>query len=150
MRAPLSHAHASRARAARSSEKQLLADLRGPPRDVEAVRAEERERDPLEAEAEAGAVCDTAVRELDAEDRGEVVAVVVEGRECGWLGSRDLADDLELQRLLALARRQHASAAPEEGVIGKVELRREAQSGEQLRRPLAPAAPPRLDRLRVA
>ena len=78
--------------------------------------AQQCEHDPLVTEAEAGGVGHAAIRELDPVRAPEVVLVVIERGEGRRLGSRDLNQQLELQRPLALIRREHAAAAAEEVV----------------------------------
>src|SRR4051812_13100582 len=95
-----------RARAARRggrwrcSGPQLPADLVRPARGVEPVGREQRERDALEAEAQARGVDLGAALAAQAEGRGEVIAVVVEGGHGGRLGPGDRDEDLPLELLL--------------------------------------------------
>ncbi len=79
---------------------------------------------------------------LDSEGLGEVALVVVEGGDGGGIGAADRDEDLELERLLALACRHHPAAATEERVARDVEVRVEAESSQKLDRPVAPAVPP--------
>src|SRR5580658_5090373 len=100
-----------------ASRPEPLADRRRPLRGDEAVRLEERHRDPLHPEAEAGRVRDAAVHRADAEALAEVVLMVVERADRGgWRLREDGDDDLEFELLLPLASREQASAPAEERV----------------------------------
>jgi len=62
----------------------------------------------------------------------------------GGAGPRDLRQHLELELLLALAGREHATAAAEERVRRQIELHLQSQRAQQLERPLAPRIAPGL------
>src|ERR1039458_5804094 len=112
--------------------------------------AEERDRDPLEAESQAGRVRLAATGEPDPVGGREVILVIVEGGHCGWLGLRDLGQNLELQLLLALAGGEHSTAAPEERIDGDVELDLQADAAQKLDRAVTPDISPGLNGLRLA
>src|SRR4051812_7718642 len=87
-----------------ASDAEDIAHLRRPPGDREAVMLEQRERDALDAEADAGRMGGRAVRRRDLPGLAEQVAVIVEadaGRR--MLPGVDRHQQLELQALLALA-----------------------------------------------
>src|ERR1019366_4159704 len=134
----------------RSHSPQLAADLLRPRLDLESMRSEQGERDPLHAEAQARRVRLRAARELDAIDRGEVVLVVVEGGHRGRLGAGDLNDHLELELLLALAGREHAPGAPEERVRRDRELGVQPDLAQERGRAVAPHVAPGHDRVGLA
>src|SRR5207302_3813341 len=133
-----------------SRQAQLSADLLWPVRRVESVSAEQRERDALKTEPEAGRVRARAVLELDPVCGGEVLLVVVEGGEGRRLGAGYLGEDLELELLRALAGGEHPAATPEEGVRGDVELDLQPDAAEQLEGALAPGVAPRANGVRFS
>ena len=79
-----------------------------------------------------------------------MVLVVVERGDRGRLGAGDLDEDLELQRLLALAGGEHPAAAAEERVGGDVEARRRARARAGVERAVAPRVAPGRDGLGLA
>ena len=90
--------------------------------DVEAVMAEQREREPFEAEADAARVRDVARRGADVPQQPEMVHVVVEAQARGLaIVVLDRDQQLELQVLLALAVRDDLAATPEERIVREVD-----------------------------
>src|SRR6476661_9946825 len=80
---------------------------------------EQREHDALEAETDAGRVSERSARVANLERAAErVLMVVARGARRRLLDRRDWHDQLELERLLSLARREHPPATPEERVVG--------------------------------
>ncbi len=85
-------------------EAQGGANIVRPAAGIESMVAEQRQRDALEAEADAGGVTPLAVVLLDAPELAEVILVIVEAQARRRLvDAVDRNEQLELQALLALA-----------------------------------------------
>ena len=115
---------------------------------VASVSLEQRERDALQAEADACRVSGPTVRTREPVQRGEVLAVEVERRHRRRLDSRDRDDELELELLGPLAPGEDLSRAPEEGVGRDVRAGGEAEPGQDLEPAVAPPLPPVADAVR--
>ena len=114
------------------------------------MRVKQRDGDPLQPEPQAGGVGATPVGQLDPVHRGEVVLVVVERSHRGGRRAGDLHRYLELQRLLALAGREHPAATPEERVGGDVQVGLQTDAADELHGALAPDVAPLTHHLGLA
>src|SRR5579864_302110 len=95
---------ASRPRMSAASESENITHRSGPALDRKAVMLEQRQRDALDAEADAGRVGRLARRRLDLPGAAEQVAVIIEAdARRRVLFVVDRHQQLELQALLALA-----------------------------------------------
>src|SRR5437762_2728988 len=110
--------HASRA----TSAPDRAAHRSGPGGNVEAVVPEECQRDPLHAETDAGAVRGLAVCVDQVPGPAEMILVVVEAEAGGGLRAGDRDQQLEFEALLALALGENYPGAPEEGIVGHLDL----------------------------
>src|SRR5664279_6131166 len=120
------------ARVAARSRPQTRAHLGRPPRGLEAVRLEERQRHPLEAEAEARGARRLAVARADLEDAAEVILVPVERADRRRRRRRDDGhENFELELLVALAGRHDLAAATEERIRSDIARDRQADRAQE-------------------
>src|SRR5665213_3392781 len=109
----------SRSRSALETEG--IAHLPGPVADRKAMMPEQRQRDALHAEADTGGMRHFPGRGLDLPRTTKQVTVIIEAdarRRAVFRGDRH--QQLELQRLLALAGRQQLAGTAEERIVGDV------------------------------
>ena len=94
--------------------------------------AQERQRDPLEAEADAGGVRQLAVARADVEVDAEVVLVVVDGDDRGRPARLEIgttsSNFSSCSRWLAC---EHAAGTPEERIVGGDDVDLEPERGER-------------------
>src|SRR6185437_12751833 len=113
-----------------------------PASEIESVCLEEGKGDSFEAKSDARGVRDFTIRGSDVERRAEMVLMVVAGNNRRQLLRRGYGNDnLELQRLLLLARREHGATTSEERVVGNHGLRIEADGGKHCLASLEPQVP---------
>src|ERR1039458_5336880 len=106
---------------------------------IKPVCGQQRQGDPLDTEADACGVGNIAVRRLDPEPDPEKIDMIVGRGDGRRFGVRVYgADDLVLERLGALARGEHPSSSPEEGVVRDDRVDGEAKPGQQIGGPLEP------------
>src|SRR5881394_5108 len=130
-----------------SSELQRLTRVRRPLLEIETVRREQREHQPIQAERDARRVSRIAVVAAQAPRRTEVILVIVEAhaRRRLLVGvHRD--QQLELQRVLDLGHGHHPAEATEERVAGSIDP---VGQPEPLRKALGARDPILTEALRV-
>src|SRR5262245_48710240 len=111
----------------RGLQRERLARRWRPLAEIDPVRREQRQRQPVDAEGDAGGMGDLARPGPGAPGRTEVIAVVVEAHARGRLLRGAYRDQqLELQRLLDLADRQDLAAATEERIARLIDTVGEA------------------------
>lgn len=110
------------------------------------MRTQKGQHDPFVAESQAGAVSEAPALQRNRVGRGEVVVMGVERGQRSGRRPGDGGRDLELEPLLTLASGEQPAAAPEEGIVGRVELGGQAQAPQErqpVRRPfLTPSCKP--------
>src|SRR6185437_5609657 len=113
------------------SEPEDIAHRSWPALDHQAVMLEQRQRDALDAKANAGGMGGLARVGLDLPGTAEQVAVIVEADACRRvLLGVDRHQQFELQALLALAGGEQPAGAAEERIVGDVHLERQAERGD--------------------
>src|SRR5579883_1577135 len=120
-----------RPRMSAESESEDIAHRRGPALDCQAVMLEQRQRDALDTEPDAGGVGGRARRGLDLPGAAEQVAVIVEADARRRMFLRvDRHQQFELQALLALAGGKQPSGTPEERVVRDVDFEGQAERAD--------------------
>src|SRR5580704_16588267 len=105
-----------------SSNRQRLTNPRRPLRQLDAVGCEQRQRQTVDSEGDAGGMRDQAGFVAQVPRRAEMVAVIVEAHARGRLFLRvHRNEQLEFQRLLDLAHRHQLAAATEERIAGMID-----------------------------